>query len=379
MRILETGQVIGSNYEVDRFLGEGAFAEVYRVKHRFFGFQAMKVLKQKGVSLNEVESLLSEAIILSRIEHPNIIRVFDANTFELNGRTIGYFTMEYIPGGSLHNYWRSYKEYFMPISGVVEITKQICEGLAVAHTNDPPIVHRDIKPQNILIKYDANGMRVKISDFGLAKKVNPLTLLVSAKGTLSFKPPESFQNMDSCTADVWAIGTTMYLLLTDTLPFPELDDRDILESSRFLRPFRPASVYNIQVDPVLDSILSRCLATNSSDRYPNAMILRDDLARWKPQQKNKEIPVSELSTHSKSVLSQSDLPDIIDIEKRVKEAIELAQEPANLSKAADILEEAVSKDAQLRTKYESYIKLWRQGISIPTKNYFSRKKSEQVS
>jgi len=95
--------------------------------------------------------------------------------------------------------------------------------------------------------------------------------------------------------------------------------------------------------------------------------------------KNKEIPVSELSTHSKSVLSQSDLPDIIDIEKRVKKAIELAREPANLSKAADILEEAVSKDAQLRTKYESYIKLWRQGISIPTKIYFSRKKSEQVS
>jgi serine/threonine-protein kinase len=374
MILLETGQKIGTNYEVDRFLGEGAFAEVYRVKHRFFGFQAMKVLKQKGISLQEVESLLSEAILLSRIEHPNIIRVFDASTFELNGKTMGFFTMEYIPGGCLHNYWRSYKEYFMPVSEVVEITKQICEGLSVAHTSDPPIVHRDIKPQNILVKYDASGMRVKISDFGLAKQVNPLTLLVSAKGTLSFKPPESFHNMDSCTADVWAIGTTMYLLLTDTLPFPELDERDIQESSRFLRPFRPASVYNIQVDPVLDSILSRCLATHSSDRYHNAIALRDDLARWKPQKKNKELPVSELSTHSKVLLKQSDLPDITDIERRVQEAIEMAQEPTNLTRAADILEEAVSKDAQLRIQYESYIKLWRQGISIPAKNYFSRKK-----
>jgi serine/threonine protein kinase len=376
MRLLETGQKIGTNYEVDRFLGEGAFAEVYRVKHRFFGFQAMKILKQKGISLQEVESLLSEAILLSRIEHPNIIRVFDASTFDLNGKTMGFCTMEYVPGGSLHNYWRSYKEFFMPITEVVEITKQICEGLSVAHTSEPPIVHRDIKPHNILIKYDANGMRVKISDFGLAKRVNPLTLLVSSKGTLSFKPPESFQNMDSCTADVWAIGTTMYLLLTDTLPFPELDERDIQESSRFLRPFRPANVYNIQVDPVLDSILSRCLATNLSDRYPNALALRDDLSRWRPQQKNKEIAVSERSSHSKAILSQSDLPAVSDIGNRVQEAIELAQQPANLAKAADILEEAISKDAQFRTKYESYVKLWRQGISIPAKNYFSRKKSE---
>lgn len=77
----------------------------------------------------------------------------------------------------------------MPVEEAVSILKQVCSGLVVAHTETPPIIHRDIKPQNILIGYNSSGMCVKVSDFGLAKRVNPMTLIASAKGTLSFKPP----------------------------------------------------------------------------------------------------------------------------------------------------------------------------------------------
>jgi serine/threonine protein kinase len=231
MGLLEENQIIAAKYEVERFLGEGAFAEVYRVRHRFFGRQAMKILKLTGITKDEVEDVLAEAILLSRLEHPNIIRVFDADTTATSRGVCGFFTMEYVAGGSLEQFWRSHGAQFVPVETVVEIMKQCCRGLAVAHGEQPPIVHRDIKPQNILVGHDASGLRVRVSDFGLAKHVNPLTLLASARGTRFFKGPEALVDYqsDSCAGDVWALGSTMYLLLTDRLPFAVASDSDILD------------------------------------------------------------------------------------------------------------------------------------------------------
>src|SRR6266496_3009460 len=92
-----------------------------------------------------------------------------------------------------------------------EVERFLGQGaFAEAHREKPPIIHRDIKPQNILVGYEADGLRARVSDFGLAKKVNPLTMLATAAGTLTFKPPEAFSEHkgDSCAADVWAIGAT---------------------------------------------------------------------------------------------------------------------------------------------------------------------------
>src|SRR6201987_1868215 len=108
MAILQIGQTIRETYEVERFLGEGAFAEVYRVKHRFLGRQAMKVFKRVGMDLDEIQEMLGEAILLSRISHPNIVRVFNADVLETPQGKCGYFTMENVAGGSLDKFWRSY-------------------------------------------------------------------------------------------------------------------------------------------------------------------------------------------------------------------------------------------------------------------------------
>ena len=366
MPILQEGQHLRETYEVERFLGEGAFAEVYRVRHRFLGRQAMKVLKARGTTLDEVQDMLSEAVLLSRIGHPNIIRVFDANVLDSGGGTAGYFTMEYIAGGSLDRYWRSFQSRIMPVSEAVEITKQTCAGVAIAHSESPPVVHRDIKPQNILVGYDGCGLRVRVSDFGLAKRVNPLTLLVSAKGTLSFKPPESFENMDSPAADVWAIGTTLYLLLTDTLPFPELDDRDIDDSTRFVRPLRPASVYNVCVDPALDSILSRCLTRDPSERYRDAASMLHDLNRWQPQRERSENSAVS-SAHAKEVksaLGHRSPADIAAAKRLLNEALKLSARPGSLMSAADLLEEAINKAPELREQHEARLRLWRRGVCM---------------
>ena len=173
MPILEPGQTLRDTYEVERMLGEGAFAEVYRVRHRFLGRQAMKVFKVVGATPSEIERDVAEAVLLSQMKHPNVVEVYDANVLDTSDGQRGYFTMTFMPGGTLERYWRSYGLQLMPVAEVVEITRQICRGLAVAHASDPPIIHRDIKPQNVLVGFDDDGVQIRLSDFGLAKAVKP--------------------------------------------------------------------------------------------------------------------------------------------------------------------------------------------------------------
>ena len=361
--ILSPGQSLRDTYEVERLLGEGAFAEVYRVKHRFLGRQALKVFKSHGATIKEIELDIAEALLLSSIKHPNIVEVYDANILTTSKGQFGYFSMTYMPGGTLERYWRSFGAGQIPIPEAVEIIKQVCRGLAIAHSSSPPIVHRDVKPQNILIGFGVEGLHVRLSDFGLAKSVNPLTLLASAKGTLGFKPPESLKNIDSCAADIWAVGTTLYLLLTDQMPFPMLDERDVEDASRFLRPIRPPSIYNVNVDAGLESVIFRCLATDPSDRYKSAGELLSDLDRWKPGSMQHESLASQSTVSSKTAIPSHSPHDLKgEANNALQEAIQIARDPAKLMSAADLLEEAISKDPTLRPRYEPQLKLWRKGI-----------------
>jgi len=107
MGLLAEGETILNTYEVETFLGEGSFAEVYRVKHRFLGRQAMKVFKATGLTVSELDELLKEAKLLSRLGHQNIIRVFDANVADTLRGLCGFFTMEYLAGGSLERFWQA--------------------------------------------------------------------------------------------------------------------------------------------------------------------------------------------------------------------------------------------------------------------------------
>lgn len=367
MTLLRDGQVIRGTYEVERFLGEGAFAEVYRVKHRFLGRQAMKVFKGPGMTLDEIERTLGEAIMLSRIGHPNIVRVFDADVVESSSGMYGFFTMEYVAGGSLEQFWHSHGDKFVPVETAAEIMRQVCRGLSVAHGEKPPVVHRDIKPQNILVGYDGAGLRVRVSDFGLAKQVNPLTLLASAKGTRCFKAPEAFRDYqsDSCAGDVWAMGSTLYLLLTDRLPFSNLDEVDF-DGRTFERPIIPASRLNIRVDQVLDQVLFKALALKPEERYPNAAAMLEALDRWSPRPAGGYgLTKSDVSSEmSKSVLGIHSPADEQQARGMADRATRLAREAGRLNEAADLMEEAFNRWPELRGEYEYQLKLWRRGIAM---------------
>jgi eukaryotic-like serine/threonine-protein kinase len=369
LALLEDGQNLRDTYEIERYLGEGAFAEVYRVKHRFLGRQAMKLFKVPGLTLVELEGMLGEAVLLSKLNHPSVIRTFNADVAEIDGQTFGFFTMEYVAGGSLDQFWRSFGQRFIPARTVVEILKQVCQGLVVAHSQDPPIVHRDIKPQNILIGYDKEGLRAKISDFGLAKQVNPLTLMASARGTRCFKSPEAFDdfNSDSCSGDVWAIGTTLYLLLTDKLPFDLPDDPSNVTSKSFEKsPMLPSRV-NVLADVALDQITTRCLAVDPRQRYRNAMEVLSDLESWTPRlsaEPSRELKVGNKSETSKEVLGTHSPANEDAARRLAQQAIKISQQTGRLGEAADLMEEALNKFPAMREEYQGRLKLWRRGIAM---------------
>lgn len=367
MPLLEVGQNIRWTYEVERFLGEGAFAEVYRVRHSFLGRQAMKVFKRVGMTQSEIEEVLGEAILLSRIDHPNIIRVFDANVFETPRGISGYFTMEYVPGGSLDQFWRSHGTNLVPIETTIEIMRQVCRGMARAHAEKPPIIHRDIKPQNILVGYKAEGIRARVSDFGLARQVNPLTLLATAAGTLPFKPPETFSRAkaDSCAADVWGLGTTLYLLLTDQLPFEVAPDLGWSNRKAFEKDLILPSSWNLDVDARLERIVLRCLEIDPSNRYSTANELLLALDGWmEPAPSRNHSQKKAISSDaSKSVLGPHSPVNHEEGQRLARMAIKKAKEEGRLSDAADIMEEAFNKSPSLRQKYANQVRLWRCGIS----------------
>ena len=314
--------------------------------------------------MKEVEEILSEAVILSRINHPNIVRVFDAGVVETTQGQRGFFTMEFVAGGTLEKFWRSYGISFVPVRDAVEIIRQVCSGLAVAHSESPPIVHRDIKPHNILVGYNAVGLRIRVSDFGLARRVDALTLLASAEGTLAFKPPEFLQNVDSCASDVWAIGVTFYLLLTDRLPFPIREVKDVLGGSCWKHPLLPPSHFNPLVDRELDLIITQALSLEPEERYPDARAMLAALSGWKPHGNGRQPYVTEGVGESKTALGPGLQCKETVVEEILANAMELSRCPSKLSEAADLLEEVLNRKPELRDRFEYRLKLWRRGVAM---------------
>ncbi len=367
MQLLKEGDCIRETYLIEKFLGEGAFAEVYRVRHQFMGRQAMKVFKRIGMDRYDIDEMLGEAVLLSKIGHPNIIRVFDANVFETPRGICGYFTMENVPGGSLESFWQSYGTDFVPLEITIDIMCQVCRGLAVAHKENPPIVHRDIKPQNILIGYEPEGIRARVCDFGLAKKVNPLTLLATAAGTLAFKPPEIFHDLktDSCAGDVWALGVTLYLMLTDRLPYEVDPVFGWSDNHSFDKELTLPSYCNPTVDIALEKIVLRCLDFDQKNRYLTAKELLDDLEGWKkPAHRESNPPKCMSSELSKDVLGIAHSPlNHEEAQRLARMALTKVKQEGyrGLSSAADIMEEAFNKSPSLREKYANLVRLWRDG------------------
>lgn len=206
----------------------------------------------------------------------------------------------------------------------------------------------------------------RVSDFGLAKKVNPLTLLATAAGTLPFKPPEAFseRKCDSCAADVWGIGMTMYLLLTDQLPFDIPADVGWTAKHLFDKDVTPPSQINPEVDKALDTVVLRSLEKRPEERYPSAIELLSALEHWQPAvPKGSPRPKAYSSEPSKSVLGVPSPANEELAQNMARRAIQAARD-GRLTEAADMMEEAFNKSPRLREVYAHQVRMWRCGVSM---------------
>jgi serine/threonine-protein kinase len=347
--LLAEGDRVTDTLVVDRLLGEGAFAEVHRVRHEFLGWQAMKVFKRVA-SLAETREMLGEAQLLSTLGHPNIVRVFDANIVRTPAGLRGFFTMEYVAGGSLERLARAHHA-LVPVDLVAAVVEQVAEGLALGHAQDPPIIHRDLTPANILVGYDGAGLRVRISDFGLARRADPITRLASAQGTYAFMAPEVLRHQGySCAGDVWAVGTIAFLLLTNHLPYHDGGSFPWLSTARFARPLLPPGRYNADVDPELDRILMATLTVDPAARTPTGRALADAM---RTRRESVSVPARRTPDAAEPTARAQRLAD---------EAFALARRPGALDRAADLLEEAVTLSPRLRDLHSETLTLWRRGV-----------------
>ena len=264
------GQKISDRYQIIKSIGEGGMANVYLAYDTILDRNvAVKVLRG-DLSNDEkfVRRFQREALAASSLTHPNIVEVYDVG--EDNGEY--YIVMEYIEGKHLKNLLK--KRGKLTLSEAVDIMLQITDGMAAAH--DSYIIHRDIKPQNIMIL--ENGL-VKITDFGIAMAMNAtqLTQTNSVMGSVHYLPPEQASGQGSTLqSDIYSMGIVMYELLTGELPFKgdnavEIALKHLEEPIPDIRekiPNVPNSIYNI---------IKRATAKNPKNRYNDAREMHEDL------------------------------------------------------------------------------------------------------
>ena len=209
--MVSIGTIIGDRYEILDKVGSGGMADVFRAKcHRLNRYVAIKILKQDySEDTKFVTKFRGEAQAIAGISHPNIVGIYDVG--EENG--MYYIVMELVDGITLKKYIEEKGK--LTVKEAVGIALQIANGLEAAHSNH--IIHRDIKPQNILITRDGTA---KVTDFGIAKAASSNTITANAMGSVHYISPEQARGGYSDEkSDIYSLGVTMYEMLSGTLPF----------------------------------------------------------------------------------------------------------------------------------------------------------------
>jgi transitional endoplasmic reticulum ATPase len=274
--ILSKGEKVSDTYEVQSLIGQGAFGEVYKVKHKYLGVQVLKVFRQEYVENTDINTVTSEAKILSKLTHPNIVRVFETNTFKKDGQTFFFITMGFVPGETLAQLLR--RKIRIPVPIALTIQSDFLTGLQVAHKHESPIVHRDISPDNILLSYESEKPRAMLSDFGLAQSFDQVSSIPRAAGKYPYMAPECFWGTYLLTSDVFSAGIVLYRMLTGMMPweydFEGVGDNaeDIMTMiivARKTQPRKP-SLYCDTCDEKLDEVVLKAVSTDLEKRYKNA-------------------------------------------------------------------------------------------------------------
>jgi eukaryotic-like serine/threonine-protein kinase len=265
------GTLFDGRYQILRKLGAGGMANVYLAEDQELGRRvAIKILNDRHANDEQfVERFRREAKNAAALSHPNIVSIYDRG--EAEGTY--YIAMEYLDGRSLKELILSRGD--APVAVVVEYAQQILAALGFAHRHG--IVHRDIKPHNVLV--DGEG-RVKVTDFGIARAgTSQMTEAGSIVGTAQYLSPEQARGGDvDQRSDVYSVGVLMYEMLTGVVPFSGDTPVEIAMKHLSQVPAAPSTKRH-DIPPELDMVVMRALAKDPADRYQSAEEMKADLDR----------------------------------------------------------------------------------------------------
>ena len=268
--MLSKGQKINDRYEIIKTIGEGGMANVYLAHDTILDRKvAIKVLRG-DLSNDEkfIRRFKREALSVSNLSHPNIVEVYDVGEEDGNY----YIVMEYIEGKTLKQLLQ--KRGALTLTEVIDIMSQLTDGLAHAH--EAYIIHRDIKPQNIMI--EDNG-RIKITDFGIAMALNStqLTQTNSVMGSVHYLPPEQANGKGATVkSDIYSLGILMYELLTGSVPFK--GDTAVEIALKHMKEKVPSvRKQNPTIPQSVENIILKATAKNPKNRYDSVREMHADL------------------------------------------------------------------------------------------------------
>lgn len=258
------GRILGNRYEIIEKIGGGGMSNVYKAKCNVLNrFVAIKILRDELTQDPDfVEKFKQESLSAARLTHPNIVNIYDTG---IEG-DIYYFVMEFVKGETLKSYIK--RKGSLSEKEALRISRQIAEALRHAHTNN--IVHRDIKPHNIMITEDGTA---KVTDFGIARASTSSTINNTSNviGSVHYFSPEQARGgyVDE-KSDIYSLGIVMYEMITGVLPFDADNHISVAMKQIQEKPLPPSQkVKNISISKNFEDIIMKCLEKHQSFRFQN--------------------------------------------------------------------------------------------------------------
>ena len=307
--MLKIGMFLGNRYEIISKIGSGGMADVYKAKcHKLNRFVAIKVLKPEfSQDQSFVSKFRMEAQSAACLSHPNIVNIYDVG--EENG--IYYIVMELIEGITLKKYIERRKK--LEIRESIEVAMQVARGLEAAHAEH--IIHRDIKPQNIMISKDG---KVKVTDFGIARAASSQTISSNTMGSVHYISPEQARG-GYCDerSDIYSLGITLYEMLTGRVPF-EGDSTVAVALQHIQGEMVPPRQYEQLIPISLERIIMKCTQKKPELRYNSATELIEDLKKSLTMPNEDFVKIKQLSSDSPTMIFNGRDVDRIKNETRAR-------------------------------------------------------------
>lgn len=270
------GTVLGGRYEIIEKIGGGGMALVYKAKCRLLNrYVAIKILRDEFINDEDfINKFKRESQAAASLSHPNIVNIYDVGVDEKDGHSIHYIVMEYIKGKTLKEIIREKGK--LTLDETVDYSIQIAEALEHAHRNH--IVHRDIKPHNIMVTEDG---RIKVTDFGIARAATASTVTNTSNviGSVHYFSPEQARGgYTDEKSDIYSLGIVMYEMITGKVPY-EGDSPISVALKHIQEEIIPPQEIDPTVPTGMQNIIMKCVKKSQLDRYNTASELLDNLRK----------------------------------------------------------------------------------------------------